>query len=217
MQAAVLQSDRNNRKSLGIPDREISPIYLGVTTNTETGRRVCTNMVSMTKIASVRGGRWLTANRKYVLGLGSGKWISPYSCLREHTLSGLVHLCTKHKARRFQSSSWYSQTLPNDLVRAPLLSPSEAICHLLYNFLIVLHTVTHEVIITFHIWKVSDQSLVLLWKYFLDHSPFWIVAHHWILTKQSLHWTTGYPIGTCLDQRTQVQNTFVCHSVIQWN
>ena len=37
MQAAVLRSDRNNRKSIGIPDGEISPIYLGATTKTEMG------------------------------------------------------------------------------------------------------------------------------------------------------------------------------------
>ena len=52
---AVLRSDRNNWKSIGIPDGEISPIYLGVTTNTETGRRVCMNMVSTTEIVSMRG------------------------------------------------------------------------------------------------------------------------------------------------------------------
>jgi hypothetical protein len=54
--AAVLRSDRNNWKSIGIPDGEISPIYLGVTTNTEMGHRVCMYMVSTTEIASVRGG-----------------------------------------------------------------------------------------------------------------------------------------------------------------
>ena len=37
MGAAVLRSDRNNRKSIGIPDGEISPIYLGATTKTEMG------------------------------------------------------------------------------------------------------------------------------------------------------------------------------------
>ena len=56
MWAAVLRSDRNSRKSIGIPDGEISPIYLGVTTNTEMGRRVCTNMVRTTEIVSMRGG-----------------------------------------------------------------------------------------------------------------------------------------------------------------
>ena len=53
----MLQSDRNNWKSLGIADGEISSIYLGVTTNMETGCRVCTNIVSTTEIVSVRGGQ----------------------------------------------------------------------------------------------------------------------------------------------------------------
>ena len=66
--------------------------------------------------------------------------------------------------------------------------------------------------------KVSDQSLVLIQKYCSDHSLlgnpslFGIVANLLNLTKQSLHWTTGYPIGTCLDQKTWVQNTFAHHS-----
>jgi len=66
--------------------------------------------------------------------------------------------------------------------------------------------------------KVSDQSLVLIRKYCSDHSLFGnpslfgIVANLLNLTKQSLHWTTGYPIGTCLDQKTWVQNTFACHN-----
>jgi hypothetical protein len=63
--------------------------------------------------------------------------------------------------------------------------------------------------------KVSDQSLVLIWKYCSDHSLlgnpslFGIVANLLNLTKQSLY---RYPIGTCLDQKTRVQNTFACHN-----
>ena len=51
----MLQSDRNTQKSIGTPDGEISPIYLGVTTNAEVGRRVCTYMVSTAEIASMHG------------------------------------------------------------------------------------------------------------------------------------------------------------------
>ena len=66
--------------------------------------------------------------------------------------------------------------------------------------------------------KVSDQSLVLIRKYCSDHSLFGnpslfgIVANSLNLTKQSLHRTTGYPIGTCLDRKTRVQNTFARHT-----
>src|SRR5882672_11707824 len=66
--------------------------------------------------------------------------------------------------------------------------------------------------------KVSDQSLVLIQKYCSDHSLFGnpslfgIVANLLNLTKQSLHRTTGYPIGTCLDWKTRVQNTFARHN-----
>src|SRR5882672_7528907 len=66
--------------------------------------------------------------------------------------------------------------------------------------------------------KVSDQSLVLIQKYCSDHSLFGnpslfgMVANLLNLTKQSLHRTTGYPIGTCLDRKTRVQNTFARHT-----
>jgi hypothetical protein len=65
----VLRSDRNNQKSIGIPDGEMSPIYLGVSTNTEMGCRVCTYMVSPAE-NSIHAWGPMT-NRKYVLGPGS--------------------------------------------------------------------------------------------------------------------------------------------------
>ena len=69
MRAAVLQSDRNNRESIGIPDREISPIYLGATTKTEMGAQGM-YIYGMFDRDSVRSQRPMT-NRKYVLGPGS--------------------------------------------------------------------------------------------------------------------------------------------------
>ena len=47
---------RTVRKSFKIPDGEMIPIYLGVTTNTEMGHRVCMYMVSTAEIVSMRGG-----------------------------------------------------------------------------------------------------------------------------------------------------------------
>ena len=69
MRAAVLRSDRNNRKSIGIPDGEISPIYLGATTKTEMGAQGM-YIYGMSDRDSVRS-QGLMTNRKYVLGPGS--------------------------------------------------------------------------------------------------------------------------------------------------
>ena len=69
MRAAVLRSDRNNRESIGIPDGEISPIYLGVTTKMEMGVQGM-YIYGMFDRDSVRSRRPMT-NRKYVLGPGS--------------------------------------------------------------------------------------------------------------------------------------------------
>jgi hypothetical protein len=73
---AVLRSDRNNRKSIGIPDGEISPIYLGATTKTEMGVQGM-YIYGMFDRDSVRSRGPMT-NRKYVLGPGSDLRISPY-------------------------------------------------------------------------------------------------------------------------------------------
>ena len=80
MRAAVLQSDRNNRKSIGIPDGEISPIYLGATTKTEMGVQGM-YIYGMFDRDSIRSQGPMT-NRKYVLGPGSDLRISPYSISR---------------------------------------------------------------------------------------------------------------------------------------
>ena len=69
MRAAVLRSDRNNRKPIGIPDGEISPIYLGATTKTEMGAQGM-SIYGMFDRDSVRSRGPMT-NRKYVLGPGS--------------------------------------------------------------------------------------------------------------------------------------------------
>ena len=76
MRAAVLRSDRNNWKSIGIPDGEISPIYLGATTKTEMGAQGM-YIYGMFDRGSIRLWGPMT-NRKYVLGPGSDLRISPY-------------------------------------------------------------------------------------------------------------------------------------------
>jgi hypothetical protein len=64
----VLKSDKNNQKSIGIPDGEIGPIYLEATTNTEMGHK---GMYVYGKYGEdsvhLQG---LMTNRKYVLGPG---------------------------------------------------------------------------------------------------------------------------------------------------
>ena len=69
MRAAVIRSDRNNRKSIGIPDGEMSPIYLGATTKMEMGAQGM-YIYGMFDRDSVRSRGPMT-NRKYVLGPGS--------------------------------------------------------------------------------------------------------------------------------------------------
>ena len=69
MRAAVLRSDRNSQKSIGIPDGEMSPIYLGATIKTEMGVQGM-YIYGMFDRDSVRSRGPMT-NRKYVLGPGS--------------------------------------------------------------------------------------------------------------------------------------------------
>ena len=69
MRAAVLRSDRKSRKSIEIPDGEMSPIYLGATTKTEMGAQGM-YIYGMFDRDSIRSRGPMT-NRKYVLGPGS--------------------------------------------------------------------------------------------------------------------------------------------------
>jgi len=149
--------------------------------------------------------------------------IYPSFChLWEHTLSGLAsHICLLRS----------SLSKPN--VKSGYLSHFSDIltlCQMIWLELLSCHPqklsaykpsiwfsdclVHHYLWIHNHLPYLESQwCLVLLRKYCSDHSLFGIVAHSLNLTKQSLHWTTSYLIGTCLYQRTQVQNTFACHNM----
>ena len=151
MRAAVLRSDRNNRKSIGIPDGEISPIYLGATTKTEMGAQGM-YIYGMSNRDSVRSQGPMT-NRKYVLGPGSDLADIPLH-IWSAVLQGLKkidHSCL-HLAVYVHAHSRWSATA---------IAPTPAACSCCRNFTPHISSTPPSVLVHTFV-RASPRYLVML-------------------------------------------------------
>ena len=140
----------------------------------------------------------------------------PYNLVRAHLLT-LLRSCLCHKP-----STWLLLIITPTRLRLIHTHACFVITFLIWKFggwIEVLTPTLRWLVITFLFWKTSGWIEDICW---LIYEPFltWN-TFHFRGKEEKCHnktqiippWTTGYPIGTCLDWRTRVQTTFAHHNV----